>query len=288
MKIQSAPIQTTPRRVVFMEEVEERKHVVMLEGGERRYLTEGDDWHLYPDITEQGDRVTFISGPDDQHLAVSVLDLASGKETFLTGWEGRHLHPTFSGDGSKVAFSQATGEKTRRIALIDTPPGLAFEPPSKPKTQVVPGSEGGYFPSLSHDGSLVLYQRERDGVREIVGYDFKVGKESVLAEGMAPSLSPDGAAFAYTKKVDGDWNIHVRDIASGTEHQVTHDPNLDFAPSFAPDGSLYFASDRAGSFDIYRLTSEQVERGEDVPEVIAQGPESFYAPDAGGAFTAPA
>ena len=69
-------------------------------------------------------------------------------------------------------------------------------------------------------------------------------------------------------------------VASGEVRQVTHTPHFDFAPSFAPDGSLYFASNRAGTFDIYRLESADLESGNGVPTVIVQGPESFYAPEA--------
>ena len=263
-----------------MEEVDDRKHVVMLEGDKRSYLTEGEDWHLYPDINEEGDQVTLVSGPDGQHTAVSVLDLRTGKELFLTTTEGQNLHPTFSGDGRLIAFSEASGQSTRHITIVPNPVDKPdFEPPSKPKSKVVPGSEGGYFPSLSHDGSLVLYQRASQGKREIVSYDFDTRKETVVAEGMAPTLSPDESEFAYTKKVNDQWNIHVKDLATAEERQVTHTPHLDFAPSFAPDGSLYFASNRAGSFDIYRLDPEALENGGE-PSVVAQGPESFYAPEA--------
>jgi dipeptidyl aminopeptidase/acylaminoacyl peptidase len=281
VRILQNPTPTAARRVVFMEEVEDKKHVVMLDGGERRYLTEGADWHLYPDINTQGDQVTLVSGPNSEHLAVSVMDLTTGKEHFLTTAEGRNLHPTFSGDGKKIAFSEATGDDSRHIVVMDSP--LAhprFEPPSKPATRVVPGSEGGYFPSLSEDGNRVLYQRTTDGLRQIVSYDFATKTQTVEAEGMAPSLSPDGSAFAFTKKIDGQWNIHVKNFSTGEDRQITHTPHLDFAPSFAPDGSVYFASNRAGTFDIYHLDSESLERGDGVPTVIAQGPETYYAPEA--------
>jgi len=272
-------IPNAARRVVFMEEVDSHKHVVMLENGERRRLTEGDDWHLYPDITDRGDKVTFVSGPDDEHLAVSILDLESGKERFLTTADGRNLHPAFSADGSKIAFSEATGEKSRQITVMDTAEH-SFEPPDTPRSRKVPGSEGGYFPTLSADGSTVLYQRAHEAQRQIVKYDFRTETETVLAEGMAPTLSPDETSFAYTRKVDGQWNIRVQNFQTGEVRQVTHTPHFDFAPSFAPDGSLYFASNRAGTFDIYRLESADLESGNGVPTVIVQGPESFYAPEA--------
>ena len=264
-----------------MEEVEDKKHVVMLDQGKRRYLTDGEDWHLYPDINDQGDQVTLVSGPNSEHLAVSVLDLDTGQEHFLTTAEGRNLHPTFSGDGKKIAFSEATGEKSRHITVVNSPTdNLGFEPPSEPESQIVPGSEGGYFPSLSQDGSRVLYQRSKDGTRQIVSYDFDSKTEKIEAEGMAPSFSPDESSFTFTRKVDGEWNIHVKSLQTGEDRQITHTPHLDFAPSYAPDGSIYFASNRAGTFDIYHLDPEAVKREDGVPTVVYQGPETFYAPEA--------
>lgn len=281
MRVSQATKAVPARRIVFMEEVEDRKQIVMLEKGERRHITSGDDWHLYPDITEQGDQVALVSGPDAKHLGVSVLDLVTGKEHFLTTTDGRNLHPTFSGDGSKIAFSEATGQENRHITVINSPMQAGFEPPSEPKRRVVPGSEGGYFPTLSQDGDLVVYQRAGEGSREIVSYDFDTQSERVVAEGMSPSLSADDSSIAYTKKVDGEWNIHVTELSTGKSRQITHTPYMDFAPSFAPDGSIYFASNRAGSFDIYHLDRDKVESGEGAaPTVIAQGPETFYAPEA--------
>ena len=270
------------RRVVYMEEVGSKKHAVLQEGNQRRYLTSGDDWHLYPDINFEGDKVVLVSGPDDQHLAVSVLDIDSGRETFVTSQSGRNLHPTFSGDGEKVAFSEETEEGLRHIAILDTPGEKSFEPPGQtiPRPRVVPGSDGGYFPSLSEDGSQVLYQRAKDSKREIVSYDFVTGRERVLAEGMAPSLSFDDEHFAYTKKTDGEWNIHIQDLQTGEDRQVTHTPHFDFAPSFDSEGGLFFASNRGGTFDIYHRPVGSLDDPKARAEVIAQGPETLYAPEA--------
>lgn len=265
-----------------MEEVGTKKHAVLLEGDKRRYLTTGDDWHLYPDINFAGDKVTLVSGPDDKHLAVSVLDIESGQETFVSSDSGRNLHPTFSGDGEKIAFSEETADGKRHIAIVKTPQDFNFEPPGErpPTPRVVPGSEGGYFPSLSDDGSLVLYQRARDSKREIVSYDFITKQERILAEGMAPSLSFDDEHFAYTKKQDGEWNIHVQSLETGEVKQVTDTPHFDFAPSFDSEGGLYFASNRAGSFDIYHRSAESLADPSGVAETVAQGPETLYAPEA--------
>lgn len=267
-----------PSRLVYMEETDSQKHVVLKEKDETRHLTSGQDWHLYPDISESGDMVTLVSGPNADDLSVGVLDLASGRELKVASPQGRHLHPTFSGDGSRIAFSEQTGPEERRITIVDTP---SFEdrqhgPTSKTS---VPNSEGGYFPALSEDGSFVVYQRSNEGKREIVGYNFANETESVLAEGMSPSLSLDDKWLTYTLKKDDEWNIHLQNLETGEKKQVTHTPHLDFAPSFDSEGGLYFASNRAGTFDIYHLSAEDIAEGSEQATLIAQSPDTLYAPE---------
>lgn len=262
-----------------MEETDTQKQVKLLENGESRYLTGGEDWHLYPDISESGDRVALVSGSDADHLAVSVIDLESGFETKLTSGDGRDLHPTFSGDGAKVAFSEQTGPESRQITVMDAP-RAGFEPPREGSRKAVPGSEGGYFPALDEDGSYVIYQRSHEGRREIVGYDFETQKEQVLAEGMSPSLSMDDRLLAYTRKEGGQWNIFVQDLETGDTKQVTHTPHLDFAPSFDSHGGVYFASNRTGTFDLYHLSAEAIDKGTDEVEMVVSSPDTLYAPEA--------
>lgn len=269
------------RRLVYMEETDSEKNVILAENGQSRHLTSGPDWHLYPDISENGDKVTLVSGPDADHLGVSVIDIATGQERLVSDRDGRDLHPTFSGDGKKIAFSDQTGPESRQITIVDAPTFRArFEPPDeKPRQVAVPGSEGGYFPALSEDGSRVVYQRANEGKREIVSYDFSTQKEQVLAEGMSPSLSMDDQWLTYTRKVDGEWNIHLQNLESGESRQVTRTPHFDFAPSFDGEGGIYFASNRAGTFDIYHLSAENIAKGSDQSTLIAQSPDTLYAPE---------
>ena len=63
-----------------------------------------------------------------------------------------------------------------------------------------------------------------------------------------PSLSPDGKTIAFSYKGD----IYTVPAAGGKATQLTTHPKQDTHPIWSPDGQkIAFASDRAGSFDIY-------------------------------------
>lgn len=53
-----------------------------------------------------------------------------------------------------------------------------------------------------------------------------------------PDFSPDGRLVVYAARKAGgdDWNIRIRDLASGQVRDVVTHPDRDYAPTFAPDG----------------------------------------------------
>ncbi len=263
------------QRVVFMEERGESKQVALLDKDGLRYLTEGSDWHLYPDIDAAGQRVVMVTGPDQDHLAVETVELSTGETRRWSSAEGQNLHPTFSGDGRTLAYSQETDQGERRIALVNLSNG---------ELEVVPGSEQGFFPALSHDAQQVVYQSSGES-RRIVCYDRSLGEHRVVAEGMSPSLSSQDEWVAYTALQHGQWNIHMTHLETGEHRQVTHTPHLDFAPSFTADGGLLLASDRSGQFAIYHISAEELEQGGEQVETVMAGEASYYAPDASGFLT---
>ena len=96
-----------------------------------------------------------------------------------------------------------------------------------------------------------------------------------------PSLSPDGKTIAFSYKGD----IYTVPAAGGKATQLTTHPKQDTHPIWSPDGQkIAFASDRAGSFDIYimdktggvptRLTTNSAS---EIPETFRDATHILYS-----------
>jgi dipeptidyl aminopeptidase/acylaminoacyl peptidase len=112
-----------------------------------------------------------------------------------------------------------------------------------------------------------------DPVNEIAGVNLENGEETVLATGndfySSPRLSPDGSRLAWltwnhpnmpwdgTELVVCDVNAeglpeYIERVAGGPDESI-------YQPEWSPDGTLHFASDRTGWWNLYRLSAGNVE-----------------------------
>ena len=96
-------------------------------------------------------------------------------------------------------------------------------------------------------------------------------------EGSVPPAS--GPLIAFESDRDGNKEIYVADPITGSHWRLTHDPAMDFAPAWSPDGQrLAFASDRNGFVDIY-IMSRQGEVLLNLTQNPAQDSGPAWSPD---------
>ncbi len=114
---------------------------------------------------------------------------------------------------------------------------------------------------------------DREAVNTIASVDLESGESRALVSGhdfyAAPRLSPDGSSLAWLAwdhpnmpwdgtelwvgEIEADGSIGRKEcVAGGAEESI-------FQPEWSPDGTLYFASDRTGWWNLYRLHGGQVE-----------------------------
>lgn len=162
--------------------------------------------------------------------------------------------PAFSPDGERIAFRSDRGEGGIFVM------GRTGEAP-----RLV--TSGGYSPAWSPDGAEIVYASgkapdpaSRVGFSSLRVARADTGASRMLLEsdGMNPAWSPDGRFIAYwgvaqTASVR-DRDLWVIPAAGGTPWQVTSDSAVDWCPQWSADGKyLYFASDRSGSMNLWRL-----------------------------------
>ena len=164
--------------------------------------------------------------------------------------------PAFSPDGNLIAFNsrrepaglyimEATGENPRRI------------------------SDVGFHPSWSPDGKLIVVGEEWIGVHSNKSaspsglwiINVATGEKRLLTEGDAaqPSWSPGGGRIAYWDwSPEGHGDIVTIPATGGPPVRITADDSIDWNPVWSPDGRyIYFASDRGGSMNLWRIAVDE-------------------------------
>ncbi len=79
------------------------------------------------------------------------------------------------------------------------------------------------------------------------------------ANDSAPAVSPDGTLIVWETDRDGDSEIYVMDVNGGNPTRLTHDPAHDSAPAWSPDGRrIAFTSNRdnRASADVYVMNAD--------------------------------
>lgn len=167
------------------------------------------------------------------------------------------VQPAYSPDGNHVAFHserppagtyvmEATSENVRRL------------------------SEVGFDPAWSPDGKELVVSTDRfsDPAKrsripsQLWILDVATGAKRLLTNGDAvqPRWSPNGKRIAYwaLQPGGGQRDLWTIPASGGQALQVTNDEALDWNPVWSPDGKyLYFASDRGGSMNFWRVPLDE-------------------------------
>jgi len=179
--------------------------------------------------------------------------------------------PSFSPDGERVAFCSdrdgggifvmgSTGESVKRL------------------------TDFGYDPAWSPDGKQIVFS-DRDGqdpwsrvppahLWVVPSSGGEIRQLTHEGDAVQPRWSPGGRRIAFwgLKGSSGQrdiWTIPVEGAGEPAPLAVTSDPAIDWDPVWSPDGgNLYFASERGGSMNLWRVGIDEASgrpRGEPEP-----------------------
>ncbi|HKH43524.1 MAG TPA: protein kinase [Thermoanaerobaculia bacterium] len=226
------------------------------QGGVERFpsLAPRDDFFVYASQAD-GDWDLYLQRPGGNPINLTESSPADDTQ------------PAYSPDGDQIVFRSereggglflmgATGESVRRL------------------------TDAGYNPVWSPDGKEILFAtdqvedpRTRSARSQIWRIDLAtMEKHLVVPEDAAqPSWSPGGKRIAFWSVAPDSsrrviWTVAA---AGGKPVPVTQDAYLNWNPVWSPDGRfLYFASNRSGSMDLWRVPIDEETgklRGDPVP-----------------------
>lgn len=238
-------------------------------------------------IALDGDDVYWIEGrPAEAGRNVVVRRPASGATADVTPapYNARSRVHEYGGGAytvrnGTVYFSNFSDNRLYRCEAGRQPEAVTSEGTLRYADFVVDEKRGRLI-SVREDHN----EPEREAANTLVAIDLATGEQRVLVEGndfyAAPRLSPDGSTLAWltwnhpnmpwdgselwTGSLGADGSVSDRrQVAGGPEESI-------FQPEWSPDGTLYFASDRTGWWNIYRL-------GDDI-EVLIEMEAEFGTP----------
>jgi TolB protein len=121
-------------------------------------------------------------------------------------------------------------------------------------TQFVQGA----YPVWSPDGKHIAFSSDVSGNWDIWVMSDDGSSVTQLTDDpkqqFAPTYSPDGEWLAFCSNVGGNYDIWIMRTNGTALTQLTDDRSEDVSPSWGKDQNIYFASDKSGNWDIWRLT----------------------------------
>jgi len=234
---------------------------------------------IQPVFSPDGARVAYASNKNGNYDIWIVETHANGSAVQVTFGDEDDMHPSWAPDGVNLVYCSYSS-RTAEWSVMQ----------SNVRTGELRDLGPGKFPSVSPDGTKILFQRarERDGFWCSIwtmNTDGTNQTEIVSSADWAainPCWSPDGQFIAFAtvnkspeaKLEERIWRgdgIYVVATNGRELIQVTYDTAPDWEPSWSPrDGRIYFVSERNGFRNIWNVKSPV--------DVVASAPKTESAP----------
>ncbi|MCC7460723.1 MAG: PD40 domain-containing protein, partial [Proteobacteria bacterium] len=247
--------------------------IYSIENGKHVELAEG----IYPQVSSDGKFIVYSEKTSGSSYAIVLKNLVTGEtEQWAPG--AFNLMADLSGNGRYLAFSGPYGPESmgrdgkptrgNRIAVIDLwsnrkAATYAQENNRKVFTiapEVIESEGKAYFPELSSDGRFVVFHQSfaapttESGKsatnKKITMYDRHTKKSTDITGNdgycFEPTISMDDRYIAFVCRVEGNDDIYIADRLNLNQAptRITTDAGKDYTPTFRPNNSIVFSSDR--------------------------------------------
>jgi eukaryotic-like serine/threonine-protein kinase len=210
--------------------------------------------------TSDGRQVLYVKHEQDITTLYRIAAVpGSQPEAVRTiGTLGSHL--AISPQGEKLAYvSGATTSNLWRVAL----PRAGIRSAAAPvlgASHIFSSSRIDAMPDFSPDGSKVAFCSNRSGSMEIWIANADGSNERQLTslggpQALLPRWSPDGRQIVFYASVERNRDLHIVSVNGGKPRALTNG-GINYAASWSRNGNwIYFASDRSGQFQCWRIPS---------------------------------
>ncbi|MFQ5742984.1 MAG: protein kinase [Acidobacteriota bacterium] len=185
------------------------------------------------DLSPDGRRIALEIQGDDGEWDIWIYEAERGGRQVLLSTEGNNRVPVWSPDGEWVFFVSDRGGnsdiwKRRADRSLDAELVLDTEAAVRPS-------------SISADGEMLLFDSGVIPNRDvgILALDTDQEPEMLVAtaaDELAGSFSPDGRFFAFMSNETGQFEVNVREVASGRTFPVSTSTRGGAFPRWSRDG----------------------------------------------------
>jgi Tol biopolymer transport system component len=221
------------------------------------------------------DLVTYFSGltwtPDSRELVFAAtrdgvsrlwrMGVNGGAASPVTSSMESVFHPTLARHGDRLAYIVSSGRSSLwRIDIAGSDPRSVIEP-----VRLIGSVRTESSPNYLRGGQKIAFSSNKAGPFEIWEADAD-GRAAVQLTHLGgpnngtPRWSPDGTAIAFDSSIQGNPDIMVVTEEGRRIRRITNHPGENVVPSWSGDGNwIYFASNRNGDFQIYKVRSDREE-----------------------------
>jgi Tol biopolymer transport system component len=263
-------IDPTGERIVFAStrhNLQPDLYIKTVDGVAVTQLTSDPASDIQPAYSPDGKRVAFASNRGG-NWDIWVVNVDGGPPVQVTQGMADEVHPSWSPDGSKLVFCSLPSEGGQwELWIADATAG---------STKRFIGY--GLFPEWSPAGDTILFQRARErgshwfSIWSLTLVDGEPRYPTELAAGPAqamilPTWSPDGLRVVFSGTPATPSEQHDQSPSSAPAivdiwlvaadgsgmARLTDGHTANHAPVFAPDGRIFFTSNRSGHDNIWSL-----------------------------------
>jgi len=208
------------------------------DGSNRMRLTENNSRDYLDDISHDGSKILFYSGKVDS-TGLYIMDYDGKNIKRLTYINEYVEKAVFLPNDSQIVFSYGI-----QIYKMNVD-GSNIQ-------SLMNKGESGYYPSLSIDGSKIVYVSFYNNW-DVYTMDIYGGNKVNLTNNnymdFSPSFTPDGKKIVFYSDRDGNEEIYIMNSDGSEQKRLTHNEGYDELPKISPDGSkIAYQTERSGNW----------------------------------------